>query len=424
MSSQPRPNDAVFGGQAPPPVDTAVLGGLSGVEQRLAKADEALFEAFEYGEAGLSLIIQALENESREVRDIAYFLLTQSPSEIAKQALWNYLPYKQMKCLYTLNLNNEQAYDINDYDYSQRDEIDNLTISADGVNLIAQYYCILGRYPVEVWNLYTGQLIRTFSLGTGFDGGENVAISPDGRTIFYSYQYFLNVLSVHTDEERSLSILNDPTTYLAIKSDNKTLIAAEYYHHTIRVHELPDEDTDEFSLGGTYALEGHTSRINSLIISPDEKTLLSQCGNPSQDCHRLWDLQTRKLIRTFETSRDWIADSLAVRPNGQTIASGTRNGTVQVWDLHTDEVIYSLTGRSPSAMTPDGKVVVCCSDLNEIIVWDLEFNQEICTLEGHSAPIQKIALSRDREFIASNSTVKGTGELFREHTLKIWGVPE
>jgi WD40 repeat protein len=74
-------------------------------------------------------------------------------------------------------------------------------------------------------------------------------------------------------------------------------------------------------------------------------------------------------------------------------------------------------------MTPDGKVLVCCTDLNEIIVWDLEFNQEICTLEGHSAPIQKIALSRDREFIASHSTVTGTGEPILDHTIKIWGVP-
>jgi WD40 repeat protein len=213
-------------------------------------------------------------------------------------------------------------------------------------------------------------------------------------------------------------------TALAIKSDNKTVIAAGHFPK-IWVHDLLDEDvTDEFSQERTPALEGegHTFWIRSLIISPDEKTLLSQSRNPTQECHRLWNLQTKKLIRTFETSRDWIADSLAVRPNGQTIASGTRNGTVQVWDLYTDEVKYSLTGRSPSAMTPDGKVLVYCSDLNEIIVWDLEFNQEICTLEGHSVPIQKIALSRDREFIASHSTVKGTGEPILERTLKIWGV--
>ncbi len=424
MSSQPRPDDAVLGGQAPPPVDAAVLGGLSGVEQRLARADEALFEAFQYGEAGLGLIIQALENKSREVRDIAYFLLTQSPSEMAKQALWNYLPYKQMKCLYTFNLNKE-PYDINDHHYYLRGEIDNLTVSADGVNLIAQYYDVRGYYPVNAWNLYTGQLIRTFSLPTGFEGANPAAISPDGRTIFYTYQDSLTVVSVHTNEERNFQVLKHPSgpTSLAIKSDNKTVIAAGDYNNRIWVHDLPDEDTDEFSLGETYALEGHRYWVSSLIISPDEKTLLSQCKDLSQDCHRLWDLQTRKLIRTFETSGDWIADSLAVRPNEQTLASGTRNGTVQVWDLHTDEVIYSLTGRSPSAMTPDGKVLVCCTDLNEIIVWDLEFNQEICTLEGHSAPIQKIALSRDREFIASHSTVTGTGEPILDHTIKIWGVP-
>ncbi len=395
--------------------------------QRLAKADEALFDAFEYGEAGLSLIIQALENESREVRDVAYFLLTQSPSEMAKQALWNYLPYKSMKCLHTLT--NHQEYDIaymDMYKKYRHGEIDNLTISADGVNLIAQYYDEWGCYPVEVWNLYTGQLIRTFNLQTGAEGVNPVAISPDGRSIFSNYQDCLNVFSVHTGEVRYLPILEDSggPTALAIKSDNKTVIAAGSFKK-IWVHDLPDEDiTYEFSHERTPALEGegHTFRVSSLIISPDEKTLLSQCRNPSQECHRLWDLQTRKLIRSFETSRDWIADSLAVRPTGQTLASGTRNGTVQVWDLHMDEVIYSLTGCSPSAMTPDGKVVVCCSDLNEIIVWDLEFNQEICTLEGHSAPIQKIALSRDRKFIASHSTVKGTGEPILDRTLKIWGV--
>lgn len=90
------------------------------------------------------------------------------------------------------------------------------------------------------------------------------------------------------------------------------------------------------------------------------------------------------------------------------------SGKVKVWDLYTNEVIYSLPGYSPSAMTPDGKVLICCSEGNGILVWDLEFNQEICTFQGHTSPIWEIALSPNREWIASYGT---------DQTIKIWGIP-
>jgi hypothetical protein len=38
---------------------------------------------------------------------------------------------------------------------------------------------------------------------------------------------------------------------------------------------------------------------------------------------------------------------------------------------------------------------------NGIIVWDIQNNQHICTLEGQPQPIQQLALSSNREGIAS-----------------------
>jgi formylglycine-generating enzyme required for sulfatase activity len=78
--NQPREYDAVRGGQNLIPVNAAVLGGIPGVKSRLASPIvevriAALSEALKYGEAGLDLIMQALHDESMQVKIPAYSLL-------------------------------------------------------------------------------------------------------------------------------------------------------------------------------------------------------------------------------------------------------------------------------------------------------------------------------------------------------------
>ena len=78
--NEPREYDAVLGGQNLIPVNAAILGGISGVKSRLASPAvevriATLSEAPKYGEAGLDLIIQALHDESMQVKFAAYSLL-------------------------------------------------------------------------------------------------------------------------------------------------------------------------------------------------------------------------------------------------------------------------------------------------------------------------------------------------------------
>ncbi|NQE33243.1 formylglycine-generating enzyme family protein [Microcoleus asticus] len=78
--NQPREYDAVKGGESQVPFAAAVLGGISGVKSRLASPIvevkiAALSEALKYGEAGLDLIIAALQDESMQVKLAAYSLL-------------------------------------------------------------------------------------------------------------------------------------------------------------------------------------------------------------------------------------------------------------------------------------------------------------------------------------------------------------
>ncbi|GJD23977.1 hypothetical protein RIVM261_089330 [Rivularia sp. IAM M-261] len=93
--NQPREFDAVLGGETPPPTGGAVLGGVKGVKQRLASnvaeaRVAALSEALNYGDAGLDLVINALQDVDRQVQRSAYLLLRDKAEAKVKQAIKEY----------------------------------------------------------------------------------------------------------------------------------------------------------------------------------------------------------------------------------------------------------------------------------------------------------------------------------------------
>jgi tetratricopeptide (TPR) repeat protein len=92
---EPREYDAVLGGKNPPLPDSAVLGGIEGVKRRLAsKVVEvkiaALRDALNYGDAGLDLVIEGLQDGSTLVNDAAARLLRTRKESKAKLRLLTY----------------------------------------------------------------------------------------------------------------------------------------------------------------------------------------------------------------------------------------------------------------------------------------------------------------------------------------------
>ncbi|AUT01276.1 hypothetical protein CLI64_13165 [Nostoc sp. CENA543] len=97
--NQPQDYDAVLGGQSPPPIDGVVLGGIEGIKRCLSNPVvnvriAALSEALKYGDAGLDVLIQGLQDESRLVERFAYRLLKPRTESQVKQALQIYKPWQ------------------------------------------------------------------------------------------------------------------------------------------------------------------------------------------------------------------------------------------------------------------------------------------------------------------------------------------
>lgn len=108
---QPKEFDAVLGGQAAPPFEGVVLGGLEGVKHRLRSSNvearvAALSEALNYGEAGLDLVIAALKESSKLVQGSAFQLLRSRTEKKVKQVLSDCDPSLLFTTLHNWNIEN------------------------------------------------------------------------------------------------------------------------------------------------------------------------------------------------------------------------------------------------------------------------------------------------------------------------------
>ncbi|WP_310485846.1 hypothetical protein [Chamaesiphon sp. VAR_48_metabat_403] len=90
--TNPQESDAVLGGQNPPPINAAILGGLAGAKQRLESESivakiQALKDTIQYGTDGINLALEALADPNDDVKRFARRLLRDRAGEAGKAAL-------------------------------------------------------------------------------------------------------------------------------------------------------------------------------------------------------------------------------------------------------------------------------------------------------------------------------------------------
>ena len=160
-------------------------------------------------------------------------------------------------------------------------------------------------------------------------------------------------------------------------------------------------------------LKGHSDAVGPVSFSPDGQVLAS--GSKDYTI-KLWDVGSRREIATLEGHSDLVY-SVSFSPDGKVLASGSDDKTIKLWDVGSRREIATLKGHSdavgPVSFSPDGQVLASGSKDYTIKLWDVGSRREIATLKGHSTYVISVSFSPDGKVLASGSY---------DETIKLWDV--
>ena len=153
--------------------------------------------------------------------------------------------------------------------------------------------------------------------------------------------------------------------------------------------------------------------VSSVSFSPDGKTLAS--GSLDGNIY-LWDvtrgkltqkLKNQNLMRGQADSYPPRIHSVSFSPDGRTLASGGPGNTIRLWDVVTGVQKQTLIGHAAKvycvSFSPDSATLVSGHTDGTIRLWDANIGQQKSMLSGHTGVVTNVAFSPDGQTLASGS---------------------
>jgi glucose repression regulatory protein TUP1 len=157
-------------------------------------------------------------------------------------------------------------------------------------------------------------------------------------------------------------------------------------------------------------------------VSPDGKLV---AAGSLDTMVRVWNVQTGQQVERLKGHKDSVY-SVAFSPDGKSLVSGSLDRTLRVWDLtQTKRAVEhppagskevekglgtcasTLNGHKDYvlsvAISPDGRWVVSGSKDRSIEFWDILSGQAQFMLQGHKNSVISIDLARSGGLLASGS---------------------
>ncbi len=192
-----------------------------------------------------------------------------------------------------------------------------------------------------------------------------LAFAPDGKTLLVGNAGFL-ILDARTGKEVLRSSVSQ--SRLGTSPDG-TLYC--YYPDKEGQVPLCDARTGR----ELRRLQGDPSSLSAAAFSADNRYLAGAFYTEPRMI-RIWETATGKIVTEFQGGKDESTFKvLAFSPDGRTLASGSKDGTVRLWEVSTGGERRAFRGHHGSvqslAFSPDGRRLISGGEDTTAIVWDV-----------------------------------------------------
>jgi WD40 repeat protein len=229
----------------------------------------------------------------------------------------------------------------------------------------------------RLWTVRSGELLWSKNAKfPGLDCSTCVAFSPDGKVVASS-SFGIRLLDIATGKDRvKFPDVPDTVASIAFSPDGTTLVSATVESGEIKLWDALTAQEKQALKGHTVQYEGQEYKraVWCVAFSPDGRTIAS--GSDDQTI-KLWDATTGNELRVLQGHDDCLF-SLAFSPDGRMLASASADRTVKLWDVEQGQLVASLDvvpgedhGAYSVAWSPTGRQVsAACAD-GLVLLWDL-----------------------------------------------------